>query len=313
MGRRGSSRPPPFSGFALVDKPGGCTSHDVVQRMRRIYGQRQVGHTGTLDPMATGLLVVALGHATRLARFVEAEDKAYRATVELGVGTDTYDADGAVVARAPFDGDAAAVDRALAELEGEIEQTVPAYSAVKVDGQRLYARARRNEAVELPTRRVTVHRLVRRALDGSRLEIETRVSKGTYVRSLAVQIGAALGVPAHLTALRRTMVGSLDVAAARPLDALEGRAEEVVDPAEALRDLPTVTLDDRGVRAVGFGQPLPAEALTARRGPAWTPGGAVVLADPSGRVLAVAASAADQDKPEDSPLRYLCVLPSASS
>jgi tRNA pseudouridine55 synthase len=317
MGRRGSRRPPAFTGFALVDKPGGCTSHDVVQRIRRIFGQRQVGHTGTLDPMATGLLVVALGHATRLAQFVEARDKAYAATVELGVGTDTYDADGTVTARAPFRGDTAAVDRALAELEGEIEQKVPAYSAVKVDGQRLYARARRDEAVQLPTRRVTVHRLRRVVLEGSRLEIETRVSKGTYVRSLAVQIGAALEVPAHLAALRRTSVGALDVAGARPLEAFEGRAEELVTPAEVLQDLPAVTLDARGVRAVGFGQPLPPAALTTRRGPAWRPGAPVVLEDASGRVLAVAEPAeGGGDAGEGSrvsPLRYRCVLPAASS
>lgn len=318
MGRRGAKRPPNHSGFALVDKPTGCTSHDVVQRLRRVFGQRQVGHTGTLDPMATGLLVVALGHATRLARFVEAREKAYRATVELGVGTDTYDADGTVVARAPFTGGAADIDRVLASLRGRIDQTVPPHSAVKVQGERLYAKARRQEAVELPTRQVMIHRLERTALDGTRLELETEVSKGTYVRSLAVQIGQGLGVPAHLTALRRTSVGGLRVDAARPLAGFEGHPSEVLPPAAGLAGLPVVTLDAAGTRAVGFGQPLRPEALAARRGPPWSPGGAVVLENAEGQVLAVAeavvaAEADTEGKPQDRPLRYLCVLPVGSS
>jgi len=317
VGRRGSKRPPAFSGFALVDKPCGWTSHAVVQHLRRVFGQRQVGHTGTLDPMATGLLVVALGSATRLARFVEARDKVYTGTAVLGVGTDTYDAEGRVVDEAPFTGTAVDVDRARAELSGWIEQPVPAHSAVRVDGERLYVRARRGENPRTPVRRVHVRALEVLELAGDRLRFSAHVSKGTYIRSLAVQIGQALGVPAHLAALRREAIGVLKVDRAMGPDAFAGRADELWDASAILADRPRAVLSPDAVREVGFGRPLPGRALAGRVGPAWRPGDALVLADGAGRVVAMARARVGADeiagKPDEPALAYLCVLPAASS
>lgn len=321
MGSRRSRAPAAFHGFVFVDKPAGWTSHDVVQKLRRVYGQREVGHTGTLDPMATGLLIVALGRATRLARFVEARDKTYDGVVRLGVGTDTYDAEGEVVAEGAVATDVASVDRALRDLCGTIDQAVPPHSAVKVGGQRLYARARRGERVETPVRTVTIHELQRLGLDGPNLRVRARVSKGTYIRSLAVQIGERLGGPAHLTALRRTAVGTSGVEDARAPEALSGTPEEVVPAARALAGLPTVALSPDAVREVGFGRPLGFTPLAAGwqgpTPPGWAPGDLIVLCDQDRDVIAVAEARASaplsQSKPEEPAVRYLCVLRPASS
>jgi len=225
-----------IDGVLLVDKPAGWTSHDVVAKVRRLSGQRRVGHTGTLDPNATGLLVLCLGRATRLAEFMTALPKTYEGEIALGVRTDTDDADGRIVERRPV---APLDDGRLRELEkafpGELLQRPPAYSAVKVDGERSYALARRGEAVELPPRLVTVYELRLRQLAPDRLGINVRCSAGCYVRALARDIGEALGCGAHLASLARTQVGVFRLTQAYTLEQLaaaseEGRFAELVLP-----------------------------------------------------------------------------------
>lgn len=213
------------SGIVLVDKPQGLTSHDVVARVRRAFGTRRVGHAGTLDPMATGLLVVGVEKATRLLTFLVGADKTYTATVRLGQETTTEDADGEVTATTPTGhlktGDIAA---ALAGFRGDIMQVPSAVSAIKVEGQRAYARVRRGEQVELAARPVHISRLdlveQRAAHTLLDLDIIVDCSSGTYIRALARDIGQALGVGAHLTALRRTRVGGFSVDNATPVDDL---------------------------------------------------------------------------------------------
>lgn len=211
-----------ISGFALVDKPAGWTSHDVVGRLRRLYGQRRVGHAGTLDPMATGVLVVGLGHATRLLRFIQGQPKTYEATIRLGVGTLTDDAEGEVVAEPGWEWDPAGLSAAVAGLTGEIQQVPSSVSAVKVAGVRSYARVRGGEKVELPARAVTVDRFEvvgapRQVPGGFDVDVVVDCSSGTYVRALARDLGRALSTAAHLTALRRTAIGPITVDRCVPL------------------------------------------------------------------------------------------------
>ncbi|MGN8027262.1 tRNA pseudouridine(55) synthase TruB [Microbacterium sp. 22242] len=215
-------------GILLVDKPGGMTSHDVVARARRAFGTRKVGHAGTLDPMATGLLVIGIEAATRLLTFVVGADKTYSATIRLGQATTTDDAEGEVVATASADALAAVtagrIADGIAALTGTIAQVPSAVSAIKVDGRRAYDRVRAGEEVELAAREVVVSRfdiLADRPGDGVRdLDVTVDCSSGTYIRALARDLGAALGVGGHLTALRRTRVGPFEVAAATGLDDL---------------------------------------------------------------------------------------------
>ncbi|KGM02639.1 tRNA pseudouridine(55) synthase TruB [Cellulomonas cellasea] len=262
----GPRRPTAPDGLVVVDKPAGMTSHDVVARMRRIAGTRKVGHAGTLDPMATGVLVVGIGRATRLLTYVVGADKEYRATVRLGVTTTTDDAEGETLAVA----DASAVTRAdltgpVAALTGRIEQVPSSVSAIKVDGQRAYARVRAGEDVALAARPVTVSRFdvheVRRAgeraaaggepVPAGALDVDVTVvcSSGTYVRALARDLGAALGVGGHLTALRRTRVGGYDLAGARTLDDLLAWPEDVPLEVLALADAARATFPVRELTA----------------------------------------------------------------
>jgi tRNA pseudouridine55 synthase len=226
-------------GLVVVDKVGGMTSHDVVARVRRLAGTRRVGHGGTLDPMATGVLVLGVGRATRLLTYVIGSDKSYDATIRLGQSTVTDDAEGEIVASAPVGavtGDA--IRAALADFVGEIDQVPSAVSAIKVDGRRAYARVRAGEAVALAPRRVTVHRLdvlaisstvdTKDTLDTVDVDISVTCSSGTYIRAIARDLGAALGVGGHLTALRRTAVGAFTLAEAATLTDLERRAPAVV-------------------------------------------------------------------------------------
>jgi tRNA pseudouridine55 synthase len=213
------------SGLVIVDKPSGWTSHDVVARIRRLAGTRRVGHAGTLDPMATGVLVVGVEKATRLLGHLALTEKDYHATVRLGAVTDTDDADGQILASTPAAGlpdDALAT--AIAALTGEIQQVPPGVSAIKVGGKRAYQLSRQGAAPELAARTVTVSRLAvvasRPAGDYLDVDVEVTCSSGTYVRAVARDLGAALGVGGHLTALRRTRVGPYAVAAARTLDQL---------------------------------------------------------------------------------------------
>ncbi|MEW1845991.1 tRNA pseudouridine(55) synthase TruB [Nonomuraea angiospora] len=218
------------SGLIIVDKPGEWTSHDVVAKMRRIAGTRRVGHAGTLDPMATGVLVVGVEKATRLLGHLTLTEKVYEATIRLGVSTNTDDAEGEVTATAPASGvTAAEIHKGVAALTGEIMQVPPQVSAIKVNGQRAYKMARAGEEVELRARPVTVRSFevldIRTHDDVVDVDAVVTCSSGTYIRALARDLGAALGVGGHLTALRRTRVGPYDLSLARTMDQL---AEECV-------------------------------------------------------------------------------------
>ena len=217
-------------GLLVVDKPSGWTSHDVVGRTRRLARTKKVGHAGTLDPMATGVLVLGIGRATRLLGHLTLTDKAYDATVRLGATTITDDAEGDVLERRDASGVSdEALAAAVGELTGELDQVPSAVSAVKVAGVRSYARVRAGEDVALAPRQVRVARFDVLARRGDDVDVRVEVSSGTYVRALARDLGAALGVGAHLTALRRTRVGPFALEAARSLEELTG--DEVVDAA----------------------------------------------------------------------------------
>jgi tRNA pseudouridine55 synthase len=249
------------SGLVVVDKPAGVTSHDVVARVRRLAGTRKVGHAGTLDPMATGVLVLGVNRATRLLGHLMLTEKGYAATVRLGVATTTDDAEGEVVATTPTAGVTEdAVRAALATFVGDLEQVPTAVSAIKVDGKRAYQRVRDGEHVELKARPVTIHELsvedVRLGDEHVDVDVSLRCSSGTYVRAIARDAGALLGVGGHLTALRRTAVGHFDLATAATLDELS-EAFAMVPIAEAARaSFPGRDLDDTQAADVRFGRSL---------------------------------------------------------
>jgi tRNA pseudouridine55 synthase len=241
-----------------VDKPAGLTSHDAVHRIRRVLGIRSAGHTGTLDPFATGLLVVLVGRATRLARFVEGRPKTYLATARLGVRTDTDDLTGTIAgAVTPISGlSETAVREALAEFEGVQRQRPPSFSAKHVAGVRSYRLARRGRAVELPQVTVTVHRIEVVGVTGGEVTFRATVSSGTYLRAIARDLGERLGVGAHLVALRREAIGTITVAEAVPLadvSPADLRPARVI-----LAHLPAVDLDEAGRREVLHGRPVEA-------------------------------------------------------
>jgi tRNA pseudouridine55 synthase len=271
------------SGLVVVDKPGGMTSHDVVARVRRIAGTRKVGHAGTLDPMATGVLLVGVNRATRLLGHLALTEKAYDATIRLGATTTTDDAEGEVVRRTGA-GHLTGEDvcAAVPRFVGDIEQRPSAVSAVKVGGRRAYARVRAGEEVELPPRRVTVHELrvhdVRRDDEALAVELSVRCSSGTYVRALARDLGEALGVGGHLTALRRTAVGPFRLDGSRSLDELADRFE-LLDMSDVAREaFATYRLDAERAGQVRHGRPL--ELTLGAPGP-------VALLDPEGTFLAL--------------------------
>ncbi len=258
------------SGLVVVDKPAGLTSHDVVARIRRLAGTRKVGHAGTLDPMATGVLVVGVERATRLLGHLMLTDKAYDATIRLGVATTTDDAEGEVVSTAQTgDLDEAVVRATLAEFVGDLLQVPTAVSAVKVDGKRAYARVRAGEQVELDPRPVTVHELVvhdvRSGREGVDVDVSLRCSSGTYVRAIARDAGARIGVGGHLAALRRTAVGPYGLDVARTLDQLADSFELLPISDAARAAFPSVDLDQVAADDVRVGRPLdvPLEGLSA--------------------------------------------------
>jgi tRNA pseudouridine55 synthase len=209
----------PIQGLLLVDKPAGMTSHDVVQHVRRIYGERSIGHLGTLDPFATGLLVLLLGRATRLAGFLDTEPKVYEATIRFGTETDTDDQTGTVI-RTAARPDESEVRSAIKSLTGTISQVPPAYSAKSVDGTRAYDAARRGTPLEIPAVDVTVHSWDIRELSGEILSAIVTCSGGTYIRALARDLGRLASSAGHLAALRRTRIGEFDVRDAATLDGL---------------------------------------------------------------------------------------------
>jgi tRNA pseudouridine55 synthase len=288
-------------GVLVVDKPSGPTSFDVVRRIKRAARLARVGHGGTLDPLASGVLPICVGEGTKLAAFLLDADKEYEVTIRFGVETDTYDAQGAVTAQHdPSAIDEARVRAALPAFTGDIEQAPPAYSALKRDGRPLYDYARAGEAVELRPRPVTIHELALTAFAGPEaVSLRLRCSKGTYVRSLAFDLGRALGVGAHVAVLRRTRSGPFGLAGARSLDdvltALGGPAEAtlpVIAPADALGHLPLGSVDETGTRLLEQGKRLAWAALQGAPGP--SPGIRVRVVRPDGRLLAVAEPRADE-------------------
>ena len=262
------------SGLVVVDKPSGLTSHDVVARVRRLAHTRKVGHAGTLDPMATGVLLLGVNRATRLLGHLALTEKAYDATVRLGSSTTTDDAEGELLSSAPVDEvDEAAVRAALSGFVGDIEQVPSAVSAIKVDGQRAYKRVRAGETVDLPARPVTVHEItvdgVERTPDALDVRISVRCSSGTYIRAIARDLGTALGVGGHLTSLRRTAVGPYTLEAAQTLEQLtEGFSMMPIADAARL-GFPARELDEQGAADVRVGRALPLEltGLTAMFAP----------------------------------------------
>ena len=250
------------SGLLLVDKPGGLTSHDVVARVRRIVRERRVGHAGTLDPMATGLLVVAVGPSTRLLRFAQAEVKRYTGTLRLGVATDSLDADGAVVEeRVVRDIDAVEVSEAAVSMTGPQLQTPPMVSALKVDGRRLHELARAGIEVERAPRHITVERFdVTATTDPLQWDFDVTCSVGTYVRVLASDLAQRLGTVGHLVALRRVRSGAHRVEDALTLEAIEDAYANgtavLRPPIEFVEGLTSVTLDDAQVARMRQGQRL---------------------------------------------------------
>ena len=287
-----SSRPSGPHGLLLLDKPAGITSHDLVARTRRALGTRKVGHAGTLDPMATGLMLVGVGDATRLLTHLVGDDKEYEATLRLGIATTTDDAEGEVTAIsdaaaiAAIDG--ARLREAARGLTGGIDQVPSAVSAIKVDGKRAYRRVLDGEEVELPARPVTIHELEVRdtapavADDGTDVvdaRLRVRCSSGTYVRALGRDLGAALGVGAHLTALRRTAVGPFEVGVASSLE-VDDPAAGLIPVAElAASRFPVLRADAAQATALRHGQRIDAPAaLAAERGP-------VAAIDPAGALI----------------------------
>lgn len=267
------------SGLVIVDKPGGLTSHDVVARLRRILRTRKIGHAGTLDPMATGVLVCGVGRGTKLLGHLALDTKAYTATIRLGAATSTDDAEGEVLATADPDGVAdAAVASGIAALTGAIAQVPSSVSAIKVDGRRAYALVRAGEQVSLPARPVTVSAFDLRARRGPELDVAVECSSGTYVRALARDLGAALAVGGHLTALRRTRVGPFTLAHARTLEELEAVPGLSLDLDAAVAvAFPRRDLDAAEAADISHGRPLPRAGVTGTYG----------VFGPDGRVLAL--------------------------
>jgi tRNA pseudouridine55 synthase len=310
-----------MDGLLVVDKPAGLTSHDVVARVRRILRERSVGHTGTLDPAATGVLPLVLGRATRLARFLSASDKTYEAIITLGLATDTADASGAAVGGS-YAGPLPsrdAIDRALDGFRGTFLQEPPAYSAKKIGGTRSYKLARASSAASRPLRPsveahlrpsvdlppspvrpqsvpVVVHRLDLLDVSGDRVTLRVDCAAGFYVRSLAHELGTRLGTGAHLTGLRRTRHGECSLADAISLDTAEREpdrtARHVVPLAQMLRDFPSVVLTAEGVRRAAHGQDLGPGDTDNQTGFGIRDSGFVRLLDPVGDLVGIAKPAA---------------------
>lgn len=277
-------------GLVVVDKPAGWTSHDVVGRTRRLARTRKVGHAGTLDPMATGVLLLGIGRATRLLGHLALTDKQYDATIRLGVTTVTDDAEGEAVEATDASGVTdEAIAAGVAALTGAISQVPSSVSAIKVDGVRSYARVRSGQEVALAPRLVTVSRFEVLARRGDDLDVTVTCSSGTYVRALARDLGAALGVGGHLTALRRTRVGPFDLAAARTLEQLEEAFDTSVVPLDeaAAQSFPRRDLTPQEALALSYGQKLePSDAP-----------GLLAAFDPDGRCVALVEDAGGRARP----------------
>jgi tRNA pseudouridine55 synthase len=279
-------------GVLLIDKPAGITSHDAVRQLRRTLGTRRIGHAGTLDPLATGLLVFAVGSATRFLQYLPLEPKAYEFTVRFGTSTTTYDSDGEPVSGGPVPQDLAGqIEGALDAYRGPIEQLPPVYSAVKHEGRPLYDYARKGQEAPREPRRVHVDRFELLGVDGGDAEFRVVCSGGTYVRSLAHDLGGAVGCGAHVVRLVRTSVGRFGLEDALPL--AEAGPEAVMPLAEALPPMPLVRLNEGQVERVRHGLFVRAEAPPVRL---------VALTDPHGEVVGIARNDGTALHPE-------CVLP----
>jgi tRNA pseudouridine55 synthase len=283
-----------MTGFLNINKPSGMTSHDVVARVRRLVGRKvKVGHAGTLDPAATGVLPIAIGQATRLIEYLADARKGYRAVVALGTTTTTDDAEGEPLEQHPVPPlTHEQLEAALQPLRGEIMQVPPMYSALHHQGQRLYALAREGQTIERPPRPVTIHALCLLAADEHTLTLDIACSKGTYIRSLARELGEALGCGAHLAALERTFVGSFVVADAVPLETLQQAADVrpyLLPPETAVSDLPPVTLDAAQSQHVCNGRAISLAGVAGER---------VRAHDARGMLLALLRRSNDQWQPE---------------
>jgi len=271
-------------GVLLVDKPPGMTSHDAVDRVRKTLGIKKVGHAGTLDPMASGLLVMGIGRATRLLRFLSDLDKEYEGTGKLGVETDTLDAEGRVTRKSDVDVGGSDLTVAMKGLTGEFDQVPPAFSAVQVGGERLYRAARRGEPVEAPPRPVRVDRFELERFSSPDFDFRVVCSSGTYVRSLVADVGARLGPGAHLTRLVRTRIGHFAIGDAKSPD-------DVADPLAleaAVQHLPRLDLSEDEAIAARHGRPL---------GPPARPGFHAAM-DPDGRLVGIYRDCGTKSCPE---------------
>lgn len=275
-------------GVLVVDKPAGPTSHDVVERVRQAFATRKAGHTGTLDPFATGVLPVCLGQATRLVRFLAGGDKLYRATLRLGFATTTDDLHGAplgpVSAGVPS---AESLRAACAELVGRLLQVPPAFSAKRVAGRRAYELAREGEAPTLDAVPVTVHRVDLVSVDGDQLDLEVLCSPGTYVRALARDLGTKLGVGAHLVGLRRLRSGAFGLEHAVGWDEIGSRADALLPLAGLLSELPSARVGDEGREALRHGRDLPRRLIVSGF-PEEPPPERLRILDGAGALLALA-------------------------
>ncbi len=291
-----------WHGLLAMDKPAGYSSHDVVDEVRRIIGQRGVGHTGTLDPRATGLLILCLGRATKIAQFVSACSKSYAADIFLGRSTSTYDAEGlneSMPLAHPPDMSADEMQELLNDYVGRIKQQVPAYSAVKVAGRPLYKAARRGEEFETPERDVVINSLTLKSYEPPTLKIELNCSKGTYVRSLAHEIGRKLGCGGYLAELRRTSVGGVSIDQAVTLTELharvrDNRLESTLLTVEQMLNFSSLLVTDSFSKKVINGRALRPTDLVRVDGE-FTAGDHVVLKDSTGQVLAIGTAGVDAE------------------
>jgi tRNA pseudouridine55 synthase len=279
------------SGLLVIDKPVGPTSHDVVGRVRRLAGVRRVGHAGTLDPLASGVLLVCVGQATRLVEYLVGLDKVYETTVRLGRATTTYDAEGEVTDEHPVTVTLAEIAAALDAFRGPIQQRVPPFSAVKRGGEPLYRQARRGEAIDPPQRQVTIHALDLLAYEPPDLHLRVACSSGTYIRSLAHDLGQALGCGGHVAALRRTAAGRFTLAGAIALDALtpENLPDQLLPSEAAVAHLPRMMFNAAEAALLGHGRRLPA--------PADAPPGDVAAFGSAGQFLGIVVATEGEWRP----------------
>ncbi|MCP4684855.1 MAG: tRNA pseudouridine(55) synthase TruB [bacterium] len=298
-----------FHGVLLLDKPSGISSHTAVDRVRKIIRQRSIGHAGTLDPAAEGLLILCLGRATKVVRYLTSDEKSYEATITLGRESVTYDAEGVdfdSVANHIPNLDPAGLEPVLDKFRGTFLQKVPAYSAVHIDGKRLYESARRGEEVELPEREVTISELNLLSAKDDSLCIRLTCSKGTYVRSLAHDLGRELGCGGYLSHLRRTSAGrhTLDDAVTLEQVAVLNESDKLADqllPIEKALDFAAVTISDDSSRFVLHGRKPDPNDVIGIEG-AFAPGDRIFLKDRAGSVLAVGTAAfASQQAPDERP------------